>query len=217
MTLLEAEAEPEVGRTHRHTRLRRWLTAVTIVMALAGIGVGIDALVFVSTYQPLGPGNVTGDRIGHAKDLTDGVTDPSAIILTGPPRSTGGVMQSVENDGKHAVRILGAQPGSLVAVHYVPGVLDGSRSWASWLRSARPFPTTLQPGQQINVFMMATKPNSCKGAEGITTSMSVELRTESFDVHHTYDLTFNSGASNVVSLVVCPQKRQLRYVSRSFG
>jgi hypothetical protein len=172
---------------------RRWPRVLGALVVLALIGAGIGAAVYVHTYQPLGAGDITYSIHGSARQVSDGVEDPTRYIIVGPAGSVGTFGFTIANNGRYSVRILGSDvpPGMLVEprLRWAPWPDSHAQSFADGL----PFPATVGPGQQIALFISITKPK-CDSAAGAELP-DIGLRTEALGVHHDWDLWLGGTGS----------------------
>ncbi len=126
--------------------------------------------------------------------MTDGVIDPTRYIIVGPPGSVATFGYSVSNYGHFAVRILGSDLSSVEFVHFDLGwtlvTQDPNQSEGSFA-AAKPFPMTLHPGQQIDLWVTVAKP-TCPKAE-TTEFYDIGLRTEALGVHHDWQLQLDGA------------------------
>jgi hypothetical protein len=200
-------------------RRRRWPWVVVSVLVLALIATGTSAVVYAHTYSPLVPGPYGGGPRGHLQGVTDGVDDPTRYVMTGPAGSTGRVEFSIDNSGRYAVRLLGAdiEPDSglngMLSVSWSRTTPGGHGAVIGGLfKDARPFPVTLRPHDEITLWLMITKPR-CGGGEEREMD-SIPLRTEALRVHHEWDFPLTLGGRlDNVPIDVCPPKTALQHLS----
>jgi hypothetical protein len=200
------------------SRRRRWPWLVVGVVLLALVAACTSAIVYAHTYSPLGPGNFAGPTVGAMHGVTDGVDDPTRFIVEGPQGSTGRTSYSVENNGSHAVTILGGglsadddQSIGLSLSWSYPYDSHGDLLGAQFSHS-RPFPATIDPHKQIAVFATITKP-ACP--TGVTRELGqIPLRTEALGVHHVWNLTLGGGEDPFFQPIdVCSPKAALKHLT----
>jgi hypothetical protein len=209
-TLGVETTEPLPPSTRRRGRQFWLLTAVGVVV-LALIGGGISALVYVHTYQPLGPATFrpTGSATPRTlKVLTDGI-DVSRYALVGPRGTTGTVEYSLANNGRFGVRLLG-----LDATNY-PFVSDLAWSGpnadgAGTPQAARPFPMTLGPGDQI--FLQVTVLQPTCGLATYTIG-AIPIRYDAFGIHHVWQFPLG-GESENLPITLCAPRSVDRYQAK---
>jgi hypothetical protein len=187
---------------------RRWLlVCIVAVVVLAVVGVGVGALVYVHTYQPLEPGDFGATGGLHAQPLTDGVAD-TRIVVIGPTGTQARVDFSVRNNGSHDVRLLGLPANSGVdRIAWGPYV-DGNQLLGGTAAEAKPFPMTLRAGHEISLWVYVTQPNCSGGGYGLLSA--IPLRWSALGVHHVYDLALNT--SPFLPIMNCPPHKALKYI-----
>jgi hypothetical protein len=182
-----------------------WPRLLVGVIVLALLGAGASGFVYAHTYQPLGDGNVESPPIGAGRAISDGVGNPTRYIIVGPAGTVATFGYSIANNGRFSVRILGSgepsgffvQPRlSLTYAGLGPGQVPGA------FRNARPFPMTLQPGAQINLWITVTKPKCIPGETNEYDAIA--LRTSSLGVHHDWPFALDGlSGGNFTPFDVC--------------
>jgi hypothetical protein len=190
------------------------------VAILALIATGTSAVVYAHTYSPLGPGAGSGPTFGAVRGVTDGITDTTRFIVVGPSGSTGTVTYTIENDGSHAVTVLGSavEPntglyGILSRVLWSPVTGPNGLSGGQ-LKYARGFPVTLTPHETIELYATVTKPRC--GSGFIREIDEIPLRTKALGVHHEWDLPLSIAdiGFGFAPIDVCSPKSALQHLTK---
>jgi hypothetical protein len=187
------------------------------VAAFLVAAAAISGVVYAHTYSPLGQGNYVTGQTGQLHALTDGVSDPTRLVLVGPPGSTGSIGFSIENNGHYPVRVLGAATdsftalGSVMRLSWAPSLLGPNPQSVDNVSDARPFPVTVRPHQQITVFVTLTQP-ACATGESNQQIGALPLRTEALWVHHTWLLPLTLAGSDP-ELDYCSPNSALKHLS----
>jgi hypothetical protein len=205
-TLLETAAD--TAGPAAPSRRRRWLLALIGVVVLSLVGTGIGVLVYVNTYQPLGEANVgvVGTSTPRTlKLLTDGLND-TGYALVGPKGSTGVTHYTFANNGSHAVRMLGLDPGrvAFLQVRWSPP----SSAIPPPASAARAFPFTLRPGEMVFLQVTVTQP-ACSSAA--LRPSGIPLRWSALGVHHVWTLPLGSPSDNL-PITLCAPRSVLAHV-----
>jgi hypothetical protein len=206
---LSAPAEP-AGRSRRF----KLLAAMTIV-AILGACIAVGLALHNRTPRPdIRPGFFGSAEQGAARTVGPPDQDPAEVVLTGPVGSKGGVLLSLSNWSKRPVELIGPAGASAgLSIRWARAQPSGDLiNYRVQYRTARDFPMTMQPGQQIGVYVMATKPQCTKpsffGYDALT------LRTSIGGHQSLWTEPFEQGALSEPAIVPCPTKSDLRKALR---
>jgi hypothetical protein len=217
LTVSDTVADAEAPTPRR----RRWPWVVVLVVVLALIAAGTSAVVYAHTYSPLSASGGSGPTFGAVRGVTDGVTDPTRFIVVGPSGSTGSVAYTIENDGSHAVTVLGSavEPntglfGILSRVSWSPITGPNGLSGGQ-LQYARRFPVTLTPHETIELYATVTKPRCESGS--VREIDEIPLRTKALGVHHEWDLPLSIPdiGFGFAPIDVCSPRSALKHLSQN--
>lgn len=141
-------------------RARRPRTVILAVLALTVVGLGIGAVEWIDSYQPLVFGNGAMDPQGAVEEPTGGV---SVVFHEGRPFRYG---FTIRNDGRYAVRVLGVPKlhGIPVAVRVL--MSGPTRNGGMPLPTGRFRPLDLRPGYTLVLYLKGVYDEPCGDRSG---------------------------------------------------
>jgi hypothetical protein len=201
--LAEVEAEAAPAR-------RRWGTIVGAILASLAVVAGLTWAVFTSVYSPIELNGSWGVR-GAMKSAGDGM-DVTKWVLTGPANGTGEVLIGIRNSGPFPVRLLGdgfdRDIPPLAELSWAPAISPRDSTALGHPDEVRPFPVTLQPGDEVTVVIKAFK-RGCLyepggGASAGTILGMIPLRWSMLGRERTHEFDTAKPDTGMKPIVLCP-------------
>lgn len=188
-------------------------TAVWVALSLVLV-LGVPWVAFTSLYSPIATGNMSAPGANVAW-VTDGLEETS-VIVTGPEGTIGVMGFGLANNGPVPIRIDGP---------VVEGLELGTRplrgaQWSQYIspegqpldgRERYSFPKTLQPGEQITMWLEIRK-YECNG--GLSYVDRIPLRWSVLGRARQSDWMLTEENELTAPIAYCYPDTALKYVSR---
>jgi hypothetical protein len=211
---IRAELPPVETEAQPPSRHRSWKRIAVVTAALLIVGSGVSTLIYVNTYQPLGPAGFSQDSPEMRQNVvivTDGVGDDTYVAV-GAPATTATVDYTIANNGRFDITVLGPADSEghfRMKLQWAPAMvaLGGGATTNPTLAQARSFPATIKAHQAIQLFVSVEKPGC---AAGYTQKIvGVPIRWKALGVHHVTTLELDPE-SHYLPIAVCAPKAALR-------